>query len=91
MDRESRSLSKAAAEEMDSESYRALVTNLVDLVERARGGAVRSVNAILTSTYWLIGQRIVEHSQRGARTMAMSRCLKSDLPHFRYCWRIRTY
>lgn len=67
MEPESRAVSQGAAEEMASESYRALVRNLVDLVERARVGAARSVNAILTSTYWLIGQRIVEHEQSGAR------------------------
>jgi hypothetical protein len=38
-----------------------------DLVERARVGAVRSVNTILTSTHWLIRRRIVEHEQSGAK------------------------
>ena len=47
-------------------SYTALVQTLVALVEQARVGAVRSVNVFLTSTYWLIGQRIVEHEQSGA-------------------------
>ncbi len=65
-ERESRAVPQSAAGETASESYRALVSNLVDLVERARVGAVRSVNAILTSTYWLIGQSIVEHEQSGA-------------------------
>lgn len=65
-DRESRAISQSGAKDVDSESYRALVVNLVELVERARVGAVRSVNAILTSTYWLIGQRIVRHEQSGA-------------------------
>jgi predicted nuclease of restriction endonuclease-like (RecB) superfamily len=48
------------------DGYTALISHLVGLVERARVGAIRSVNALLTSTYWLIGQRIVEHEQSGA-------------------------
>jgi len=38
----------------------------VGLVDAARRGAVRSVNAIMTATYWAIGRRIVEQEQRGA-------------------------
>jgi len=64
--RESRALSNEAARVADSESYRTLLTNVLQLVEQGRVGAVRSVNAILTSIYWLIGQRIVEHEQSGA-------------------------
>jgi hypothetical protein len=53
-DRESHAVFQA--EEIDSESSRVLVTSLVELIERARIAAVPSVNSILTSTYWLIGQ-----------------------------------
>lgn len=60
-------VSKRGSQKNSSRDYAALVSNLVDLVKRARVGAVRSVNTILTSTYWLIGQRIVEHEQRGSR------------------------
>jgi predicted nuclease of restriction endonuclease-like (RecB) superfamily len=46
--------------------YSALLTGVVSLIEQARLTAVRSVNVVLTSTYWLVGQRIVEHEQSGS-------------------------
>ena len=45
--------------------YGQLVSEISGLLEAARRGAVRSVNAILTATYWEIGRRIVEHEQSG--------------------------
>jgi len=41
------------------------VTDISGLLEQARRAAVRSVNAVLTSAYWQIGRRIVEHEQQG--------------------------
>ena len=46
--------------------YSKLLSGVVALIEQARLGAVRSVNVVLTSTYWLIGRRIVEHEQFGS-------------------------
>jgi predicted nuclease of restriction endonuclease-like (RecB) superfamily len=46
-------------------SYRELLHGVAVLLERARQGAAQSVNTIITSTYWEIGRRIVEHEQRG--------------------------
>ncbi len=34
-------------------------------MESSRVATVRVVNTVLTSTYWLVGQRIVEHEQSG--------------------------
>jgi len=45
--------------------YDAVLTDVVRLVEAARRGAARSVNAIMTATYWAIGRRIVEQEQHG--------------------------
>jgi predicted nuclease of restriction endonuclease-like (RecB) superfamily len=42
----------------------------VGLIEQARLAAVRSVNVVLTSTYWVVGQRIVEHEQAGSERAA---------------------
>jgi len=42
--------------------YGELLSGVVSLIEEARLAAVRAVNVVLTSTYWLVGQRIVEHS-----------------------------
>jgi predicted nuclease of restriction endonuclease-like (RecB) superfamily len=46
--------------------YGRLISDISGLLEQARRGAARSVNAILTATYWEIGRRIVEHEQCGA-------------------------
>jgi hypothetical protein len=46
-------------------AYAGLVTGIADLLEQARRGAARTVNAILTATYWEIGRRIVEFEQAG--------------------------
>ncbi len=45
--------------------YRQLVSDISGLSEQVRRGAARSVNTILTATYWAIGRRIVEHEQGG--------------------------
>jgi predicted nuclease of restriction endonuclease-like (RecB) superfamily len=49
------------------------------LIEQARLAAVRSVNVVLTSTYWLIGQRIVEHEQSGSERAAYGQELLKQL------------
>jgi GNAT superfamily N-acetyltransferase len=46
--------------------YGELLSSVVSLIEEARIAAVRAVNVVLTSTYWLVGQRIVEHEQSGS-------------------------
>lgn len=46
-------------------SYTTTLSELVELMETARRAAARSVNAIMTATYWEIGRRIVELEQRG--------------------------
>ena len=42
------------------EGYDSIVSELIDLVEGARRVSARSVNAVMTATYWEIGRRIVE-------------------------------
>ena len=60
-----------------------MLVSVVELLESARRTAARSVNALMTTTYWLIGQRIVEQEQAGARHAlygsALLRQLSSDL------------
>jgi predicted nuclease of restriction endonuclease-like (RecB) superfamily len=46
-------------------NYGQLVTGVVELLDKARRSAARSVNTIITSTYWEVGRRIVEHEQNG--------------------------
>jgi predicted nuclease of restriction endonuclease-like (RecB) superfamily len=55
--------------------YRELLKGVVRLIEQARFAAVRSVNVVLTSTYWLVGQRIVEHEQSGSERAAYGQAL----------------
>lgn len=49
-----------------TQPYDAMLSGVVELLESARRSAARSVNAVMTATYWLIGQRIVEEEQQGA-------------------------
>jgi predicted nuclease of restriction endonuclease-like (RecB) superfamily len=46
--------------------YRELLKGVVGLIEQSRFAAARSINVLLTSTYWLIGRRVVEHEQSGS-------------------------
>jgi len=46
-------------------SYSRLVSDISGLLERARRTSARSINSILTATYWEIGRRIVEYEQGG--------------------------
>ena len=50
------------------QGYDQLLSGIQRLLEEARHQAARSVNAILTATYWDIGRRIVEHEQGGKAT-----------------------
>lgn len=45
--------------------YGSVLSDVVALMESARRVAARSVNALMTASYWEIGRRIVELEQRG--------------------------
>lgn len=45
--------------------YDGLLADVVHVISQARRSAARAVNAAITTTYWLIGYRIVEEEQRG--------------------------
>jgi hypothetical protein len=47
-------------------SYEAVLADVVGLVESARSASARTVNALITATYWTIVRRIVEQEQHGA-------------------------
>jgi hypothetical protein len=49
------------------DKYSSLVGDLANLLEDARRAAVRSVNAVMTATYWEIGRRVVEYEQGGEK------------------------
>jgi len=45
--------------------YDGLLADVVHVINEGRRSAARAVNAAITTTYWLIGYRIVEEEQRG--------------------------
>ncbi len=45
--------------------YKSVLDGIIALLEQSRRLSARSVNAIMTATYWEIGRRIVEIDQRG--------------------------
>ncbi len=53
-----------------TDAYADFAGDIAALLEQARHQAARSVNAILTATYWEIGRRIVEFEQKGKRRAA---------------------
>ncbi len=48
-------------------SYNAWSGGIAALLEEARRQSARSVNVILTATYWEIGRRIVQFAQQGEK------------------------
>ena len=49
----------------DGATYNAMLAGITSLLEKARRHAARSVNSVMTMTYWEIGRRIVEYEQAG--------------------------
>ena len=47
------------------DNYDSILSELSELLEQSRRMTARSVNAIMTATYWEIGRRIVEVEQKG--------------------------
>jgi len=47
--------------------YTRIHRGIVELLDSARHAAARSVNALMTASYWEIGRRIVEAEQQGKR------------------------
>ena len=49
------------------DDYDSILSNFVELLQQSRRLTARSINAIMTATYWEMGRRIVEIEQRGER------------------------
>lgn len=70
-----------------SAGYDGLLSGIAELLQRGRQHAAKSVNAVLTATYWSIGRRLVEYEQDGKGRAAygsellkrLSRDLQSQL------------
>ena len=52
-------------QDMDHLLYGKIRNDIVGLLQAARLASARSVNALMTATYWEIGHRIVEFEQQG--------------------------
>ena len=59
--------------------YDGVRSEIVSLLQDARLSAARSVNAVMTATYWEIGRRIVEGEQGGAVRAEYGRALLKRL------------
>jgi predicted nuclease of restriction endonuclease-like (RecB) superfamily len=62
-------------------SYDTLLVDISQVIEEARHAAARSVNAVMTTTYWLVGRRIVEQEQQGVARAAYGEQLLKRLSH----------
>lgn len=51
--------------DLPTHEYGKVLNGVVELLEEARRSSARSVNAVMTATYWEIGRRIVEFEQQG--------------------------
>jgi predicted nuclease of restriction endonuclease-like (RecB) superfamily len=60
-----RTPSKLVPAEIADDAYEVVLTDVSDLLESARRAAARSVNAVMTASYWAVGRRIVEFEQGG--------------------------
>jgi len=61
--------------------YDTILSTLVQLLETARRTAARSVNAVMTASYWEIGRRIVEFEQGGQTRAGYGEQLLERLSH----------
>ncbi|MBI3893462.1 MAG: DUF1016 domain-containing protein [Candidatus Wallbacteria bacterium] len=63
--------------------YERILAEVVNLLDQARRTSARSVNAVMTATYWAIGQKTVEHEQSGQKRAvygsALLKRLSADL------------
>jgi hypothetical protein len=60
--------------------YNSVLSDVVELLDAARRASARTVNAIMTATYWELGRRIVEYEQAGRSGPIMARSLSRDFP-----------
>jgi predicted nuclease of restriction endonuclease-like (RecB) superfamily len=60
-------------------AYSDTLGDVVTLLEDARRSAARSINALMTATYWLVGRRIVESEQAGQGRAAYGQALLQRL------------
>jgi len=70
---------KAQATPDGSRGYGLLLSEISGLLDQARRTSARTINSILTATYWGIGQRIVKYEQKGQERAPYGECLLARL------------
>lgn len=65
--------------EPPSTGYDSMLSGVAGLLEKARRTSARTVNAIMTATYWEIGRRIVEFEQGGRGRAGYGKALLQNL------------
>ncbi len=65
--------------EIVKDDYKVLLKDLSALLEAARESSARSVNTIMSVTYWHVGRRIVEHEQGGKKRAEYGKAIIKQL------------
>ena len=60
-----KAVSKSGFEKLEKD-YDSMFQGVLYLIQEARRTSVRTINSIMTATYWDIGRRIVEFEQKGS-------------------------
>jgi predicted nuclease of restriction endonuclease-like (RecB) superfamily len=74
-----KSLSDATVPVPTSDGYDRVLGDILGLLEQSRRTAARAVNALMTTTYWAIGRRIVDEEQGGRGRAAYGEALLKRL------------
>jgi predicted nuclease of restriction endonuclease-like (RecB) superfamily len=78
MNRRKDAMSKGS---LQSINYNSIHSEIVALLKTARSASARSINALMTATYWAIGRRIVQAEQRGQARAEYGEQLLERLAH----------
>ena len=71
---------RSKSKPVQAASYPSLLRNLVTLLDEARRASARTVNVIMTATYWQVGRHIVEFEQAGERRAGYGQQLLTSSP-----------
>ncbi|HZS09046.1 MAG TPA: DUF1016 N-terminal domain-containing protein, partial [Blastocatellia bacterium] len=63
------------------DAYDAVLAEITRILEAGRRAAARSVNAVMTATYWEIGRRIIEIEQGGEKRAGYGEQVLERLSH----------
>lgn len=66
------------------ENYNNIRAEIVELLNAARSAASRSVDALMTATYWEIGRMIVQSEQAGEKRAEYGNVLIQRLARFAF-------